>query len=380
MLFDTVTIGCSVALIILALLSACVFNVFRRRLRADVDMTDPEEWPSFTVVMAVHNQAEAIERNLPVILSQDYPGRFDVVVVNESSTDDTEDVLKRLKQFNKHLYVTYIPESSHYISRRKLSLTLGVKAARGEWVVFTSPDACPESDEWLRTLARHATADRNIVVGYTAYDAAAATLLQRFQRIVTSIYQLSRALGTMAYAYTGRNMAFRKSVFMSHNGFLKNLKYLRGEYEFIVNEYAEPDSVAVALEPEARIVEDAPTPKRWKDENICYMETRRHLDRSLSYRTAANVDTALMMVNALAEAAALVWGALTLNYILLGAAAVAVILTLVLRMVMARRGMKRLGEKLPAWRIPLLETALQFKRFDWLLRHRFSDRYDFIRK
>lgn len=97
------------------------------------------------MILAPHDEPDAISRNLPAIMSQKYPAGFQIIVVVEEGENETEDVLKRFQQqLDKEpadctIYITYIPQSSRYVSRKKLAMTLGVKAAKTEWLIMTEP-------------------------------------------------------------------------------------------------------------------------------------------------------------------------------------------------------------------------------------------------
>ena len=69
--------------------------------------------------MAVHDNAQELERNLPAFLTQDYAPGYEIIIVDESSTDETEDVLKRFKHQHNNLYTTFIPDSFFLIVRKK---------------------------------------------------------------------------------------------------------------------------------------------------------------------------------------------------------------------------------------------------------------------
>ena len=60
-------------------------------------MTIETQHPALSIVIAVHNQATALEENLPSFLTLPYEGEYEVIVVNDMSTDDTPNVLKRMK-------------------------------------------------------------------------------------------------------------------------------------------------------------------------------------------------------------------------------------------------------------------------------------------
>ena len=122
-----------------------------------------------TVLITAHNNAPELERHLPQFLSQVYEPGYEIIVVAEKGDGETEDVLKR-HIADKHLYYTFIPDSSRYMSRKKLAITLGVKAARYEWIVLTDACCTPYSDNWLKTIASHCSEEHNLLIGYSNYD------------------------------------------------------------------------------------------------------------------------------------------------------------------------------------------------------------------
>ena len=68
----------------------------------------------FSIIMAVCDQAYELKENLTAFLSQQYEPGYEVIVVDESSTDETPDVLKLLKNDYPKLYTTFLPKSEGY--------------------------------------------------------------------------------------------------------------------------------------------------------------------------------------------------------------------------------------------------------------------------
>lgn len=378
MTIDILTIVVCGILLLLAITTPLCNGLFRKPASTK-ETDDTQERPRFSIVITVHDNAEELERNLPVILAQEYEPGFEVVVVDESSTDDTEDVIKRLRNKHPNLYATFIPESSHYLSRRKLALTLGVKAAKNEWIIFTDVDCAPESNKWLESMSDCCSKDYDLVLGYTNY-AQESKKYYRFERLLTSCYLLRKAQTGMAYRYNGNNLAMRKSVFMSNNGFLQNLKYLRGEYDFIVNEYTTPGRTNIAIEQEAHVCQDAPSKSSWINFHLYYMETRKHLKRSLPYRLLFDTDTVLLHLNYIAQIAAVAYSVLFQNWIITIGAVIGFIITVTLRIVIAGKAIRRFDESIPRWAVPLMEIRVMWQNLSFILRHRISDKYNFIRR
>ena len=127
------------------------------------------ELPPLSVILCARNEADNLRKILPAILEQDYP-QFEVIVINDASTDETEDVLGYMEEKYPHLYHSFTPDSARYISHKKLALTLGIKASKHDWLVFTETNCMPASNQWLKLMARNFTSQTQIVLGYSGYD------------------------------------------------------------------------------------------------------------------------------------------------------------------------------------------------------------------
>lgn len=383
LIFDTLTITvCGVLLLIAVATPFC--NVLFRRPDIDSASSSDEkpedkQLPGFSIIIPVHDNAMEIERNLPAFLEQKYSGKYEVIVVDESSTDETEDVLKRLKSQYSNLYTTFIPDTSHYVSRRKLSITIGVKAAKHEWLLLTSADCRPASDNWLASMASHCNDNAEMVLGETRYDEN-ATDYERLDHIKSWFRQLRKAQNSTAFAYCGRNLAVRRNVFMNHNGFLNNLKFLRGEYDFLVNEYATPYNTATATEPDSRILREAPTKKGWINEKMFFFMTSRHLQRRISYRLPVFFDTLFLHATLLLLIAATAISALMGLYVITAVAGTAIILNYLIKIWIASNAMKAIDEDIAAWKIPFLELFEIWRNIFLNIKFLRSNKEDFIRR
>ena len=167
----------------------------------------------FSVIMAVYDNARELEENLPAFLTQTYEPGYEVIVVDESSTDNTEDVLKLLKNEHPHLYSTFLPKPYRDILRRKLALTIGVKAAKNEWVILTDIYSTPPSEEWLKEIAECIDNSTEAMIGYYRKK---GTKIQLFDDITETRRLIIKAERKRADGHKG-----------------KHLKYLRGKYDFI---------------------------------------------------------------------------------------------------------------------------------------------------
>jgi glycosyltransferase involved in cell wall biosynthesis len=110
---------------------------------------------TFSIILAVHSEAEKIQQNLPAFLKTAAEAGAQVIVVNDMSFDDTPDILKRMKaEYPDVLYTTFLPKSVIINpSRLRLALTVGAKAAKTPYIILASIDRPPCNVGWIYGMA-----------------------------------------------------------------------------------------------------------------------------------------------------------------------------------------------------------------------------------
>lgn len=235
------------------------------------------ENPPLSVIIVAKDAAHELQENLPSILEQDYP-EFEVIVIYDHSADDCDDVLKLLEDKYPNLYHTFIPDSARYISHKKLGITMGIKASRHDWLVFTESNCHPQSNQWLKQMARNFTPATEIVLGYSNYEKASGWFNKKitFDTLLNSMRYLGMATAGHPYMGTGWNLAYRKSLYYKQKGFASHLNLQRGEDDLFINETANGHNTRVETSPESLIRISMPKYKRiWCEEKISYAATSR---------------------------------------------------------------------------------------------------------
>lgn len=388
---DDITLIVGIAVLLLAIIVPFV-NVLVVRLKggpADcveeegdddaVEMTDngaEKHLPGISVVVTVEEDGEELRDNLPLWLGQEYAGEFQMIVVVCGNDELTENTLKKYSS-DKHLYTTFIPSSSRYMSRRKLAITVGVKAAKYDWVLLTDVDCKPGTDRCLQTMAGNCSQTTDLVVGYSGFGEEYLKS-RRFDHVYDLYRQLAAAQKGKAWGYCGNIVLFRKKMFIDGKGFDGNLKYIRGEYDFIINKFSTADNTIVELSPKASVTEDDPTDKTWHNKNLFYMSTRKHLTGTRHCRFFFNTTMWAMWIAYLFTVAAVAFSVLTERWILTAAAGVALVLTLVLRAVVLSKSIRRYLDGMSLVRMLWLEAMIPMRKLARIIRYKRADKYDFI--
>lgn len=370
---ETTLIICT--LVVLFATLTPLLNPFFRRIDFNKSKDLTAELPPVAIIITVHDNTADLSKHLPLFLNQDYPALFQVIIVTEKNDSTTENILKQYSH-DKHLYVTFIPESSRYMSRKKLAITLGVKASKCEWNILTEASCKPQSNKWLESMAQNFTQAYNLVIGYSNYLPNNNTY-ERFEHLRTFYYLIQRAQKQIAYRTNGTNLAFKKSDFISGDGFRGNLHTTRGEYDFLVNKYAEKNRTAVELRPQAWIKEDYPTKQIWQSRYLFYLNSRKFLKRSPSFRALFNTDMVAMFANYLLILVATAYAVSQHNYILLVVAVLSMLITLILRIYIARKALLKFNEQIPSLKIILFECQIIFSNLSYFLKYKKADKNEF---
>ena len=374
MIISTTTIITGAVVVLLAVLGSLI-NPFLRSLRFQKTET-AENQPPVSILITAHDNLAELERNLPMFLRQQYAADYQVIVVCQSTDGETQDFLKRIAAENPHLYYTYIPESSRYMSRKKLQITLGVKAAKHEWIILTEPNCRPSNDKWLQTMTRECQDPNHLVLGYVALDEETKSV-RRFDSIRKAYYVLRRAQQTYGYRSHMPNVAFRKSDFMKEQGYQGNLEYVRGEYDFLVNKYALCGDTATELDCDAWLIREAPSNKSWHNAHLYLQASRKSLERAGSMRTLMFFDHLMPHLSLIATLAVAAYSILMKNWILTGCAGFSFLLLFIVRMLIANKAIKHFDDGIAIFKLPFFEYGIIWRNLATKLRYWRADKNDF---
>lgn len=242
------------------------------------DIIDENELPGISIIITAKNEAANLRRNLPSILSQDYPN-LQIIAVDNASTDSTAEVLDGFRSTHPNLYVTYIPIGSHAMNNKKLALTVGIKAAKHDILLFTEPDTKPLSNKWVYEYAKTFKKEIDVVLGCCQLEVDKSYFKKYFQfdNLFSGIKYTSMALAKKPFMGIGRNMAFRKNLFFDNNGLSSVLNMEDGEDNVFINRIATKENTVVVSSPESMVTSNAVEGiSNWRNIKSRYLTTRRY--------------------------------------------------------------------------------------------------------
>lgn len=233
-----------------------------------------------SVVVCARNEAQNLFNHLPKLFSQNYKN-YQIVVVNDCSWDESEHILEEFLKKHQNLHVVNLKEEKIKEHDKKLALTLGIKGAINEHIIFTDADCIPGNDNWLSTMAANFADNSNLIIAYGPYKRTKGFLnkLIRFDTFVNGVNYLSAAIAGKTYMGVGRNLGYTKKLFFENKGFASHYHILSGDDDLFVNKIAKIAKVSVELNP------DSFTYSNSKETWSAWMrQKKRHLSTSKFYR------------------------------------------------------------------------------------------------
>lgn len=314
-----------------------------------------EPGAGISVVICARNEAENLLEHLPKIFEQHYEN-FEVIIVNDCSIDETEDVLRAFKNKHRNCKIVMLKENDLFIGGKKFALTMGIKAAKNDIVLFTDADCIPHSEQWIRKIAKcFSPAKTEIVLGYGAFRKEKSLLnkLIRFDAFIIGLKSLSFALAGMPYMGVGRNLAYRKTLFFRNKGFASHQHIPFGDDDLFVNEAATGKNTRIAATVESKTISiPEKTFRNW------FKQKKRHLRTSVHYKFLHQLLLALQPAAQLFFIALFI-ALMILNYNF-GLIAGIFFARMCVQMLIFHRAMKKMGESDLLFLAPLLELILMF--------------------
>lgn len=273
-------ITAAVALVIELLCYTLIYTGLTRRRRSAPEAQEP--LPSVSVVVVAHNRDTDLRAYLPLLLEQDYPD-YDVIVVNDSSWDDTDHVIEQLQATYPHLETARIPAEARLISNKKFGILLAALHSRKDILLFTEPTTRPYSPHWIRMMVSNFSAGIDYVTAPFAIDDRSTMLQHAIAYDMLTIEMRTLGLSRLGCHIAGynRNMAYRRTEFFARKGFAGTMHKTAGEDDLIISRHAHRANARYESRAEAHTIEmEQYTLRSWR------YEKQRQCSTLTDYSTA----------------------------------------------------------------------------------------------
>lgn len=255
-------------------------GIFSRFAFAKNRQTNTKKVP-VSVVVCAKNEEENVKKLVPLLLEQNYPD-FEIVLINDASSDNTLELFEAYEKQHNNIKLVNVINNEAFWGNKKYALTLGIKAAKNEYLLFTDADCIPSSKEWISEMSSHFSQSKTIVLGYGAYEKIKGSFLNRlirFETMLTAVQYFSWAKAGKPYMGVGRNLAYKREEFFKTNGFINHIKVRSGDDDLFINEASNSKNTAICFsENSFTYSEPKKTFSDW------FRQKRRHVSTAEHYK------------------------------------------------------------------------------------------------
>ncbi|MEN2400443.1 glycosyltransferase [Flavobacterium sp. MC2016-06] len=234
-----------------------------------------------SVIVCAKNEEENVKKYIPLLAQQDYPD-FEIVLIDDASSDETLEVFEQFEKEYSNIRLVKVENNEAFWGNKKYALTLGIKASKKEYLLFTDADCYPNSKDWITTMTSHFTAEKTIILGYGGYEKIERSFLNkiiRFETVLAAVQYLSWAKLGAPYMGVGRNLAYRRDEFFNVNGFIDHIQIRSGDDDLFINQAANKSNTTISYNPEGFTYSK---PKEsYKD---WFTQKRRHISTAEHYK------------------------------------------------------------------------------------------------
>ena len=234
-----------------------------------------------SVIVCAKNEEENVKKFIPILAEQDYPD-YEIILIDDASSDETLDIFEAFEKQYPNVRLVKVKNNEAFWGNKKFALTLGIKAAKKEYLLFTDADCYPTSKDWIMEMSSHFTMNKTIILGYGAYEKIAGSFLNkiiRFETMLTAVQYFSWAKLGHPYMGVGRNLAYKKEEFFNVNGFIDHMKIRSGDDDLFINQAATGKNTTISFSPESFTYSRPKTSfKDW------FKQKRRHVSTAGYYK------------------------------------------------------------------------------------------------
>lgn len=239
-----------------------------------------------SVIVCAKNEADNVIQFVPLLAEQEYPN-FEIILIDDASSDHTLEIFEEFEKQYSNLRLVKVENNEAFWGNKKYALTLGIKASKKDYLLFTDADCYPNSKDWITEMSAQFTMNKTIVLGYGAHEKVPGSFLNkiiRYETMLTAVQYFSWSKMGYPYMGVGRNLAYKKEEFFNVRGFIDHMKIRSGDDDLFINQVATNRNTTICYSPESITYSKPKTSfKEW------FNQKRRHLTTSEFYKTSDKI-------------------------------------------------------------------------------------------
>src|SRR5690606_7103528 len=205
-----------------------------------------------SVILYTKNQADRLAQSLDNLLNQQYH-TFEIVVVNNASTDETSDILKAYAEQFPNINIVDVKNNEAFWGSTKYALTLGIKASKYNHLIFTDTDKTLVSSNWLTSMSATFTEKKELVMGVELLSRKKGFFnkIVRFRHISNQQWNISLTKSGKPIGIPLNNVGYTKNIFFENQGYIRFMNYFQYTHELFFSETTNRTNTAVCLAEES---------------------------------------------------------------------------------------------------------------------------------
>ncbi len=249
-----------------------------------------------SVIVCAKNEQENARQFIPLLAQQNY-SNFEIVLIDDASSDETLEIFEGFEKQYSNIKIVKVENNEAFWGNKKFALTLGIKAAKNEYLLFTDADCYPSSQNWIQEMSSQFTQQKTIVLGYGAYEKIKNSFLNkiiRFETLLTATQYFAWTKLGKPYMGVGRNMGYKREEFFKTNGFIEHMKIRSGDDDLFINQASHSKNTTICFSQNSFTLSKPKTSfKEW------FIQKRRHVTTAKHYKSFDRIQLALFYLSQL---------------------------------------------------------------------------------
>jgi glycosyltransferase involved in cell wall biosynthesis len=189
-----------------------------------------------SIIVYIKDNEEELPSFLDSLITQNY-SRYELVLVNNASEDESLSIIELFAQKHSNVKIVNVLNNEAFWGNKKYALTLAIKVATYDYLLFTDPTTILNSSNWITAMCQNFSTHKQVVIGYSEFKHKKRSLSNKFLRYQNSLKYINLfSWGEISKPAFGnsKNQAYSKELFFKNNGFIKQMHIPFGdEYGFI---------------------------------------------------------------------------------------------------------------------------------------------------
>ncbi len=221
-----------------------------------------------SVILYAKNNWQELSKTLQDLFQQNHP-KFEVIVVDNESIDETREELEKTQAQEPRLKVVEVQNNEAFWANKKYALTLGIKSASYDYIVLTKPNIKLTSANWLQSISSHFSEEKTLITGLSNPEQSNSmgSVFSQFDNFMLSLFSLNFGKMSKSFFSWDANFAFKKSEFFRVKGFILHLKNKLSISSLFLKDAQLKNNIAIAWQGDSLMTETTSENGSWKSIN-----------------------------------------------------------------------------------------------------------------